>query len=366
MPKIPKQLRKISDKWYPFTWESNPPTQLWAHDTGHMTRAEWLGFRSACDQDDAPSFGGSALGAIMGYDDYRAPLDFWYQKIGWKENTFTQNQYTLNGIMFESVLLNKWKHWNGYDWIPSMVQGVKHRDGADMHRTFWNPEYPWLFMNIDAAIFSDPEYSDQYGWGVGEIKTIGGHYADRLEIGFPYKYMFQVQGYMMGTGSQYSNLIMQVDLKDFRVREIFPKPNHQAELKDKCDRLAAAIVKARSVLKDKRRSKESKEAAIYEIEATIPDILFVDSSANLSQLLSQKQQEKDKLDIREAPQDVRDMAVQYNSLKDQVNDMKEEYEKLGNQLRQKLVHNNVRRYWWKDEFGETNYVSFLKKLMVKT
>lgn len=346
--------------WKKFVFESDPPVELYAHDTGHMTRAEWLGFRSSCDQPNAPSIGGSELGTVCGWDDYKDALILFYEKIGLKEVMFTQNQYTANGILFESNILNKWKHWDGKDWFPSWVSGTKHRDGADLHKTLWNPEIPWFFMNVDGVIFEDPEYSDQFGWGIAEVKTIGGHYADRLEIGFPWKYMYQVQGYMMGCGAHYANLIMQVDLKRMDVFSIAPHQETRDIILDKCGRFVEAVKKGRKVMASKK-DKAWKMRAIFDIEEEYADILYVSASEKLGQLLSKVQQEKNQLDEREAPEFIIEKVLRHESLKEEINKLTEEKKLIANEIKKEMTRESVRKYWW-----ENGTVSFFKKLSIRT
>jgi len=135
-----KALKRIKkDKnWKPFTFESNPSTDLFAYDVSKMSRNEWLAFRSSCDEKDAPSIGGSSIGCVCGYDDFKHPMIFYLEKIGMKENTFTTNKFTAAGSILEDpVRSNMWAHWNGNDWVASYSANIRHREAYDPYATFW-------------------------------------------------------------------------------------------------------------------------------------------------------------------------------------------------------------------------------------
>jgi len=182
-------------------------------------------------------------------------------------------------------------------------------------------------MNTDGIITKYPRMTDYYGWGIYEGKTMGGHYSDKYETGFPIKYYFQIQAYMMGTGAQYGEIAVLVDGRDLLVYPIEKSDKVQEEIAFKGEKFAEAIVEGRKVWSDKRMKYNTKVHAIFDIMDNYPYLFEIC-----------KRREK-----------------VYANRK----------QKISNEIRKHMVHNNIRKLVWKDTEGDDCYISYNKKYLQK-
>jgi putative phage-type endonuclease len=149
--------------------------------------------------------GTSEIGIIMGLSPYKSSIELFYEKLGDARRT-TSNMAMLLGKEMEPLIADMWEAWDGSEetMIANMEAGIKVRKCEKVNAILTNPDYPWLFTNLDRKIVT---YDDR-GEGVAEIKTIGGYEADKWEGGVPLPYVMQVMGQMIVTEFEWGEMAL--------------------------------------------------------------------------------------------------------------------------------------------------------------
>ncbi len=83
----------------------------------------------------AKGIGGSDVGAILGLDRYRTPMQVWEEKCGLVVQSEDMNADQLRGVTFESIARKLYNERSGND----IIDGVRGE----------HPSYPWMLYTLD-------------------------------------------------------------------------------------------------------------------------------------------------------------------------------------------------------------------------
>ncbi len=183
--------------------------------TGKLNRPQWEALRNSLITQG--KVGGSDASTLMGLNEYKSPVEFYYQAIGLTKSRFKANAATEMGHQLEQVVLDNWQYWDGTEdgWLSNREQGNKIKKYTKVKAIIENPRIPFMFANIDAKSVLHPEYKKKPG--IVEAKTISGMAADKYEAGFPVGYIIQGQHYLAVTGWKWFELAILRDGRHMNV-----------------------------------------------------------------------------------------------------------------------------------------------------
>ena len=183
-------------------------------EISYSSEEEWHGIRNK-------HIGGSDCATIMGYDEYKNPVDLWREKTRRKvPDDLSENQAIIRGKKSENLLIEHFKINN-----PNYTVGK-------LEKTLESLKYPFMSANLDGTL----EHRE-FGKGVLEIKTAtcfnSNQYYDiwivKDEKGkytiddIPINYWLQIQHYLAVTGWQYAILYADIKLSFQNDRHILKK-----------------------------------------------------------------------------------------------------------------------------------------------
>ena len=145
------------------------------------TQQEWLDFRQT-------GIGGSDVSTIMGINKYKSPLKLFLEKVGKVEpDDLSEKEAVEWGNRLEDTIRVKFRE--NHPEFEVRVLGA----------SLVSRERPWAHANLDGRIYSEEE-----GWGVLEIKTVGRNREHDWDDGVPDYYVAQVTHYLSVTGWSYA------------------------------------------------------------------------------------------------------------------------------------------------------------------
>lgn len=192
----------------------------WTHD-------EWLEYRRS-------GIGGSETGTILtipdpndpsrvlsGFNKYESAAQLFFKKIGIIEQQKIEKIEMFMGNYLEDTVADLWSYHDGSleGMMANYNQGIQVKKCRKINRILKNPNYEWLYANLDRVINIDSNPLQINEEGVLECKTIDKFAAEQWESGVPEYYIFQVQTYLIVADLQYAELAM---LKSGRHLEVYP------------------------------------------------------------------------------------------------------------------------------------------------
>ena len=145
--------------------------------------------------------GGSDIGAILGVNKWKSPVDVWLDKTGRTEPDLEMSEPAYFGIELESFVAAEYSKRSGNK-VQRVNQIIKH------------PQHAWMLANIDRAVVADGSRArlDKDGnlagiKGLLECKTASA-YLERewSDESAPLAYVAQCQWYMAVTGAEWCDL----------------------------------------------------------------------------------------------------------------------------------------------------------------
>lgn len=185
--------------------------QLELIPTAKLNEAEWQSIRQTFVT--RGMVGGSDSGTLLGLNQYKSPINMFYQSLGIGSLPSMMNAAMLHGKQLEDYVAKCWQYYDGTDegWVQNTLNDNKIKTYKRLRAIVINPKYPVLFANVDGIITKHPQYGRKRG--ILEIKTISGYSADSYEAGIPPSYLIQVQHYMLVMELNYAEICY---LKDGR------------------------------------------------------------------------------------------------------------------------------------------------------
>lgn len=319
-------------------------------DYSKMSREEWVAMRRSVD-----GFGGSDIGTICGYDQYKDPITKFYEMIGLKQATYSFNRYTATGTVFEPVVRDQiFQYWDGDQWWDNWQSGVKLRTVEQYDYFMHNPAFPYLYMNIDGRITNDKHFE---GVGIYEGKTIGGHYADRVKGNVLPKYICQLQAYMMGTGADYGYIALFTDQWNFMVRPFVPEQDWTDMIHDKCSLFYEAVLMGRDIVKNYKGVQRTE--LLFEVENRYSEVLHVSSHDTLSEWYSEQHLEAEELFEMDAAPEIDQVAAETLELSTQADKLDKKIKTNKNVIRQWMTHRHCKK-----AIGEKTTITYKKQLRI--
>lgn len=199
-------------------------------DTNSLSHEQWLALRGAFI-----AVGGSDIGVLMGFSEYKSPKRLFYEKLGILTGSTEDNKYTFMGRIMEGWINdNLWCHWGGdlESTMRNHKEGIQTR-AYQQRGMIIDPERPYIVANIDGCITVHPEFDEE---GILETKKLTSRARDKYEGRINPGYIFQLQGYMMVTGAPYGELAIFEDALDFEVHLMLPNETIQEAVDDACRR----------------------------------------------------------------------------------------------------------------------------------
>lgn len=306
--------------------------------TAKMTRQQWV---EARDMAGVYGIGGSEIGLLLPGADLRfnSPIRMFYRRIGLWESAYSDNKYAFMGRFMEQQIIHLWQHWDG-NWqntMDAVDAGKRSRKSQHCNYIIKNPEYPFLFANIDNRIIQSPDAPKKRG--ILECKTISGHASDRYETGIPPKYVSQMQQYMLVTNTDYAELAVLKDGVDFEVYPLYANETIQNAIINAADEFMQRVTSARHEL-DKMigATFEEKLQAVQEFE---PE---VEEGTDEYQFLSEKAKMREASNMVEADSEILEWYATHQELKDKAKDDESTMQMLKNKIRQRMIADNVYQY----------------------
>lgn len=193
--------------------------------------------------------GGSDAGAIIGLDDYRSFSHVFYDCLGVGYFPRKVNEIMLHGTLLEGYVANLWQYHDGRGVVENHGKGSKVNRYRRVDYIIQNPGYPDLFANLDFEIIR--HHSMGKTPGVLEIKTISSEVSDKYTLGFPPKYVCQVQLYLLVTGLSWAELCwFNVGRREIKKTEIFPDTSLQNEILTAAEDLRRRVSEAKKHMED--------------------------------------------------------------------------------------------------------------------
>ncbi|GGE47921.1 hypothetical protein GCM10011391_28380 [Pullulanibacillus camelliae] len=160
--------------------------------TSDLNHQEWLKARKK-------GIGGSDVGAILGLNKWRSPIQVYMDKIG-EAPAVPENEAMYFGNILEEVVAREFSKRTG--------KKVRNRNAILQH-----PDYPWMLANVDRLIVGEK---------VGlECKTASEYMKDEWEGDeVPTSYLLQCQHYMAVTGYEAWWIAVLIGGNKFRYKKI--------------------------------------------------------------------------------------------------------------------------------------------------
>lgn len=165
--------------------------------------------------------GGSDIGVLMGFDQYRSKLELFHQMIRETPPVHFDNIFTWKGKVLEKISVEEW--WRYIDPLnqsqevfeENINKGNKLRSYRPANFTYINPEYPQFAINMD---FMCRRYKF-VPEGCVEVKNTSSQATDKWESGVSPSHIYQLITQVHTSGHQYGEIFQ---LKDSTYPEIIP------------------------------------------------------------------------------------------------------------------------------------------------
>jgi putative phage-type endonuclease len=242
--------------------------------TAKLSEAEWQSLRLSFVRKGM--IGGSDAGTLLGINQYKSPINLFYQALGIGELPSIMNAAMLHGKQLEDYVADCWQYYDGTDegWVENTLKNKKIKTYKKLRAIVTNPKYPVLFANIDGLITKHPIYGKRQG--ILEIKTISGYSADSYEAGIPPSYLIQVQHYMLVMELPYAEICYLRDGRQLGCVTFEANEDLQNTILEQAEAFQARVLEARSAIEPLDDKEEQLGiAAQYEPEADSTDAFNV-------------------------------------------------------------------------------------------
>lgn len=185
-------------------------SNLIIHSNEGLSYEQWLAKR-------INGLGASDIGTLFGFNQYKAPIELFYEKIDPTPRPNVDNIHSFMGRYMEDDIANLWQYFDKTQ--ESIIENYKAkrivRKCRRINASVSNPAYPNLYVSLDRVI----NKHDGRGEGALELKTISTYEANKWESGIPHSHMMQVQCQIMVCDFTYGELAI---LKDGKFFELWP------------------------------------------------------------------------------------------------------------------------------------------------
>jgi putative phage-type endonuclease len=330
--------------------------------TANLPYEEWVELRKSLVFKGM--VGGSDASTLLGLNPWTSKITRWNQSVGTANMKNIDNEVMFHGRLLEDYVADLWQYWTGdpVEMINNYQSKTKLRKSIRRNSIFINPEYPFLFANIDRQITS---HDTEEGKGILEIKTISGYNADKWEGGIPPYYIAQIQLYMLVLGYNYGQFAF---LKDGRHMDVFTveaNPDIQATIVEEAFNFYNSVQDARKIIEEGRPTNPTEAyRMISHLEPDIEDEYKVD----LDQFLSEKHKAMvDRISI-DSDDELKNLTREYVQARQEEKLAKETKQLHMQQLKQIMLHRGAQEVDFGDSgkivWGKTFNVRFKEKAEV--
>lgn len=205
--------------------------------------------------------GGSEVGTIFSLNPYESKGELFWRKIQPQATFKPPNKAMLMGQLLEDYVADLWQYWDG-EWESNFIEGKKVRRCRKINKMVLNPEYDWLYANIDREILSTSIHGKQ---GILECKNYSKSHINRYEEGIAPSSIFQINTYMLVMEANYAELAMKLDGNDFDVSIFTPMDDFQ-EMIIKATKIFWDLVKEGRSIMSSDLTYDQKQERIAQIE----------------------------------------------------------------------------------------------------
>lgn len=215
--------------------------------TKNLSEEQWQQLRSSFV--NKGMIGGSDAGTLLGLNQYKAPINLFYQALGIANLPNKMNGAMLHGKNLEKYVADCWQYYDGTEegWVANTLADNKIKKYRLEKSIIVNPQYPNLFANVDGIITKHPERKSK---GLLEIKTISGYAADSYKDGIPPSYLIQVQHYMLITGYTWGEICYLKDGRELGVMLIEKNANIQQMIVEAAEDFQQRFQAAKKLLEE--------------------------------------------------------------------------------------------------------------------
>lgn len=176
--------------------------------------------------------GASEIGIILGLSEYRpTKTELYHIKVGTHVRANILNAAIFHGKHQEEYVAWLWQYYSepGDSYIHNHDSDTIVRKCQNVNGVIVNPKYPYLSCNLDREALKlspmlDPDNRlsnvNYPGNFPVECKTINGFAASKWESGVPQTYVAQVHQQMIITETDYSEIAILVDGRNFQVHRV--------------------------------------------------------------------------------------------------------------------------------------------------
>lgn len=294
--------------------------------TAKLSEADWQSLRLTFVRKGM--VGGSDSGTLLGINQYKSPINMYYQSIGIGDPPSIMNAAMLHGKQLEDYVAKCWQYYDGTDegWVENTLKDNKIKRYKKLRAIVINPKYPVLFANIDGLITKHPNYGTRRG--ILEIKTISGYSADSYEAGIPPSYLIQVQHYMLVMELPYAEICYLKDGRQLGCVTFEKDKELQDRILDAAADFQARVLAARTEIEQNGLvgDEAMQLASMYEPDA--------DNSSAFNQFISEKHKSRQDEVTIEGTDEHEQWAFQYTSLSNQIKKLEADKQLYQNRLKQ--------------------------------
>lgn len=300
--------------------------------TAKMNEAEWQSLRLSFVRKGM--VGGSDSGTLLGINQYKSPINLFYQALGIGELPSIMNAAMLHGKQLEDYVAACWQYYDGTDegWVENTLANKKIKTYKKLRAIVTNPNYPVLFANVDGIITKHPIYGKKQG--ILEIKTISGYSADSYEAGIPPSYLIQVQHYMLVMELPYAEICYLKDGRQLGCVTFEADKDLQQVILEEANEFQRRVLEANESMNDLLDNNEKLAvAAQFEPEA--------DSTEAFNAFISNKHKQRQSENIINGDENHQEWARQYKRYSSLQKKVEEHKQLFQNRLKQTMERDNA-------------------------
>lgn len=323
--------------------------------TKDLTYKEWQDLRMSFVREG--KIGGSDASTILGLNPWTSKVNRWNQSVGTSQVHTIDNEVMFHGRLLEDYVGDLWQYWTGdpTEMIDNYQAKNKLRVARRRNYIFINPEYPWLFANLDREILKHDKHE---GRGILEIKTISSYNSDKWEGGIPPYYIAQVQLYMLVMGYEYCDMAI---LKDGRHMDVFTIEKSEMLQNRIIEESYLFYQSIQEALKIKEELGNVDENKLYHAVAHLEPPVDRNYKADLDKFLSDKHksiQERVKIDGND---ELEHLAKMYTSYRETEAESKKSKQHVAQQIKSILIKRDANEV----DFGDQGKIVWQKTFNVK-
>ncbi len=216
--------------------------------TEGLSRDQWLMRRKR-------GIGASDVPTILGYNQYRSPIELWYERLDARPNFNVESMASFMGLYHEDAVADMWQYWQGSEagMIENYRKGNIVRKCRRIHASVSNPAFPWLYVSLDRII----NKTEEKGEGALEIKTIAGYEANKWESGIPLGHVLQLMTQIMVCEFEWGEIATMKDGRNFEILPFDFNPNIGKQIETETWAFWNTVIEGRKITTQKYEAVKS-------------------------------------------------------------------------------------------------------------